>query len=362
MSSTLAKLKEKINIKEAIVMVVLALLLFFLVKMMFGGIFGTSLVVIENGPCPQSSMCPVYDQGDMFLIYKSAPENIELGDVIVYESENGFSTGILIIHRVVNITIIDAGAGDQYFFRVSGDNKDSNQAIDDFNSTTSLIPYENIVGKTVLLIPKIGYLRLWLSDSPVFRYLLIGLLVAAAIYLIFVPDKKKEDETKDGESGGEKSKEIVEETSEKDEEKPETKKPFLVVFKESIIRWWEKTKKNFIEIFTVKKKRTKLIIYTSIIIAIIIAIPILDAIITSPGVETGINDVDPKGLRYNLLDEGIIYLPMTIHFNHDGSYDAILKSFDIYGIQAGEVIGHMRWYSFYQKEGALQIGSTLVFN
>ena len=197
MSSTLAKIKKKINVKETVLMIVLALVLFFFVKMMFGGIFGISLVVIENGPCPNSSMCPVYDQGDMFLIYKSAPENIELGDVIVYESENGFSTGILIIHRVVDITVIEEGGSDQYYYRVSGDNKNSNQEIDHFNSTSSLIPYGNVVGKTVFLIPKIGYLRLWLSDSPVFRYILIGLLVIVAAYLIFVPDKKKEDEEKE---------------------------------------------------------------------------------------------------------------------------------------------------------------------
>ncbi|MHA1345231.1 MAG: hypothetical protein ACTSVO_15050 [Candidatus Heimdallarchaeaceae archaeon] len=365
MSSTLAKIKTKINIKETTLMIVLALVLFFVVKMMFGGVFGISLVVIENGPCPNSSMCPVYDQGDMFLIYKSAPENIELGDVIVYESENGFSTGILIIHRVVNITVLDNGGVNQYYYRVSGDNKDSNQDIDNFNSTSSLIPYESVSGKTVLLIPKVGYLRLWLSDSPVFRYILIGLLVAVAVYLIFVPDKKKEDEEIEGEDSKEVSAEEQAEPPDINNDadyKNSTKKPFQEAIKEKMIVWWSDLKKNFIELFTVKKKRIKLIIYTSVIILIIIAIPILDAIITSPGIETGIDDVDPKGLRYNYLGEGIVYLPMTVHFKHDGSYDAILKSFDIYGIQDGEIISHMHWYSFYQKEGDLQIGSTLVFN
>jgi signal peptidase I len=366
MSSTLAKIKKKINVKETITMVVLALVLFFFVKMMFGGIFGISLVVIENGPCPHSSMCPVYDKGDMFLIHKSAPENIELGDVIVYESENAFSTGILIIHRVVNITVIDDGGSDKYYYRVSGDNKDSNQDIDQFNSTTSLIPYENVVGKTVFLIPKVGYLRLWLSDSPIFRYVLIGALVAVALYLIFVPDKKKEDEDDEVKEGKtESAEEQAESTDIKDggnDKNPPPKKSLQTIVKEKMIDWWTKTKKSFIELFTVKKKRIKLIIYTSIIILLIIAVPILDAIITSPGIETGIDDVDPKGLRYNLLGEGIVYLPMTVHFKHDGSYAAILKSFDIYGIQDGEIIGYMHWYSFYQKEGDLQIGSTLVFN
>jgi signal peptidase I len=368
MSSTLDKIKKKINIKEATLMIVLVLFLFFFVKMMFGGIFGISLVVIENGPCSTdpSSMCPVYDQGDMFLLIKSAPEDIELGDVIVYESEYGSSTGVLIIHRIVNITVIDEGGSDQYYFRVSGDNEASNQHIDHFNSTSSLIPYENVVGKTVFLIPKVGYLRLWLSESPVFRYTLIGALIAVAAYLIFVPDKKKEDEDKEGENSKEESAENQKEDSDckdgGDDKSPPTKKPLQTVFKEKLTDWWEDTKKSFIELFTVKKKRIKLIIYTSVIVLLIIAVPILDAIITSPGLETGIDDVDPKGLRYDYLGEGIVYLPMTVHFKHDGSYDAILKSFDLYGIQDGKIIGHMYWYSFYQKEGDLLIGSTLVFN
>ncbi|MHA1954886.1 MAG: S26 family signal peptidase, partial [Candidatus Heimdallarchaeaceae archaeon] len=103
MSSSLIKFLKKIDIKETALMIVIGIALFFLIKMMFGGVLGVSLVVIENGPCPNSSMCPTYDQGDMFLIFKSKPENIQLGDVIVYESATVYSRGTLIIHRVVNI-------------------------------------------------------------------------------------------------------------------------------------------------------------------------------------------------------------------------------------------------------------------
>ena len=86
-------------------MIIAGIIIFLVVKMMFGGILGVSLVVIENGPCPNSSMCPTYDQGDMFLINKADPDKIEIGDVIVYNSDYHFSE-FLIIHRVVNITII----------------------------------------------------------------------------------------------------------------------------------------------------------------------------------------------------------------------------------------------------------------
>ena len=112
-----------IDVKEVAILFVFGIIIFFVFKMMFGGIFGLSLVVIENGPCPNSSMCPTYDKGDMFLINKVAPEKIELGDVIVYESS---FDGKLIIHRVINITI----DGSDYTYRVSGDNYETNDRID----------------------------------------------------------------------------------------------------------------------------------------------------------------------------------------------------------------------------------------
>ena len=52
MSSTLSKYLKKINIKETIIMIIAGIIIFLVVKMMWGGILGVSLVVIENGPCP----------------------------------------------------------------------------------------------------------------------------------------------------------------------------------------------------------------------------------------------------------------------------------------------------------------------
>ncbi|MHA1224662.1 MAG: hypothetical protein ACTSP3_15675 [Candidatus Heimdallarchaeaceae archaeon] len=189
----------------------------------------------------------------MFLINKCAPEKIQMGDVIVYKSETFYSNGILIIHRVINITIYNKDSNPQYYYRVSGDNPYTNDRVDDFNSTTSLIPYKSVLGKTVLLIPKIGYLRLWLTESPVFRYLLLGLLLLFAAYLIFYPDKDDEkrktekkvedtEEFKEGEKEKfEKSEKINDETKEK--QKGLKKEKLKLFIKES----WEKTKQYFKE-------------------------------------------------------------------------------------------------------------------
>ena len=42
--------------------------------------------------------------------------------------------------------------------------------------------------------------------------------------------------------------------------------------------------------------------------------------------------------------------------------NTILKEFTIYGIQNNETISTSRWYSYYQKEGDLLIGGSLIFN
>ena len=365
MSSSLSKYLRKVNIKEIIIMIVAAVFIFLVVRMMFGGVLGVSLVVIENGPCPNSSMCPTYDKGDMFLIYKSAPDKIELGDVIVYNSDYHFSSNLLIIHRVVNITIITDSTGDHYYYRVSGDNYDSNDYLDWYNSSTKLIPYEAVAGKTKFLIPKLGYIRLWMTDIPAIIYILLALIAAIFLYLIFTPDDKKKNDKEKEDSSEKKTEE--DETKDADEsivdDSQKVKRQFS--FKLLFIGFWSNTKKYFKELFVDKKKRRKVIIYTSIIVALIISVPILDTAIRKPGVDTGIVDIvlkNPTNPGNYIVLEDIVFLPFTIHFNHDGSWNKVLKDFVVYGIKNDTIISIMKWFSFYQKEGDLRLGGSLVFD
>ena len=339
------KFISEIDAKEIAVLIIFGLIIFIIFKMMFGGIFGLSLVVIENGP--QSSMWPTYDQGDMFLIYKCSPEKIELGDVIVYISDTPLSRGTLIIHRVVNITTIKTGTGIEYYYRVSGDNPNSNTYVDSYNSTTTLIPYEAFVGKTILLIRKIGYLRLWLADNTAVRYILLIAIIGLGAYLILAPDKKKEEEE---EVATEKLKEM---------EKKE-KKELSARFKEYFITKWNNTKKWFIELFTVKKQRIKLIIFCSIILALVIFIPVIDEAIRTKGITTGIDDIVLLSPDYHVTED-MVFVPFTIYFKHDGSWNQVLKSFTTEGIQNGTVLSTAKWYSFYQVEGDNMLGGSLVF-
>ncbi|MCG3220650.1 MAG: hypothetical protein H7641_04655, partial [Candidatus Heimdallarchaeota archaeon] len=300
MSSSLSKFLKKIDIKETAIMIAIGIALFFLIKMMFGGVLGVSLVVIENGPCPNSSMCPTYDKGDMFLIFKSKPENIQLGDVIVYESATVYSRGTLIIHRVVNVTVIYDAEGPHYYYLVSGDNPSSNNYIDYYDSTTHYIPYGAVLGKTKLIIPKLGYIKLWLS-IPGFiwlRYVLIAILLGLAVYLIIAPDDK--DKEKKDEEQEKKDTELAKEDSKEEASKFD--------FKNMLNTLWIKTKKFFVELVTVRKKRIKLIITASIIIFLIIFVPVIDTLIKTPGVETGIDSVVLLSAS-SFSGDDIVFLP-----------------------------------------------------
>jgi signal peptidase I len=80
------------------------------------------------------------------------------GDIIVYFSEEA---GIPIIHRVV----AKLKANDGYYFLTKGDSK-LNPLIDQ-DKVLSLypLPEKKVVGKTILRIPLIGYVKLLLIDD-----------------------------------------------------------------------------------------------------------------------------------------------------------------------------------------------------
>lgn len=100
------------------------------------GVFPIRPYVIVTG-----SMEPMIYAGDMVLIKRIAPEEIRIGDVIQYKSENVF-----IFHRVIEM-VHDKKKGTLY--RAKGDNN----TIADME----LIKPEDIYGRVIYTIPKIGW-------------------------------------------------------------------------------------------------------------------------------------------------------------------------------------------------------------
>ena len=99
-------------------------------------------------------------------------------NVITFDSEDPSLFGLNITHRVVHKEKIDDGS---YIYKTKGDNNDSADAV-----TVSI---DNIYGKTVLKVPKIGYVRKELTNPIV----LSVCLVLPLIIIIFINFRPRRD-------------------------------------------------------------------------------------------------------------------------------------------------------------------------
>lgn len=112
------------------------LILFFVVLVILvSGIFKYRLIAIAS-----NSMHPTYSRGDAVIYEKIDPENIEVGDILVFTKE-----GKIITHRVIKKQY----KNNSYHFNTKGDNNDSQDAftIDD----------ESVLGKVDFSFKYIGY-------------------------------------------------------------------------------------------------------------------------------------------------------------------------------------------------------------
>lgn len=140
---------------------------------------GTSspLVVVES-----YSMLPTFTRGDLLVLKAQAPEDIDVGDIIVYNAEWNDDP---IVHRVVEREFIEG----EYRYYTQGDNnnvRDQGYRL-----------YEDIVGEVILAIPLIGHVTLFLHE-PLGLAIVIVILAALIIIPEIIP-KKEEEEKKHSE-------------------------------------------------------------------------------------------------------------------------------------------------------------------
>ena len=101
-------------------------------------IFGFRFYMVMTG-----SMEPNYNIGDLIIVKETPKENIKVGDVINYISENGKDT---VTHRVTEITQQDG----QTLYRAKGDNNNS----EDSDS----VDFDRVKGVVIFKISKLGTL------------------------------------------------------------------------------------------------------------------------------------------------------------------------------------------------------------
>ena len=100
------------------------------------------------------SMVPSINVYDAIVIKREEPENLKVGDVITFLSSDTRYLGLTITHRIVGIE--KSTTGDIYF-RTKGDNNNTEDS--------SLVKGDDIYGKVILKIPKIGYIQLLLTNA-----------------------------------------------------------------------------------------------------------------------------------------------------------------------------------------------------
>ncbi len=90
-----------------------------------------------------------FNKGDMIFVWGSKPKNINLGDVIIFKG----SRAQPIIHRVVDKWVVE----EDYYFQTKGDHNSA--SITGYLGETK-IPEDRILGKAVLRIPYLGWVKL----------------------------------------------------------------------------------------------------------------------------------------------------------------------------------------------------------
>ena len=100
------------------------------------------------------SMVPAINVLDVVVTMRAnSPEDLEKGDIITFNSTDYRYSGVLVTHRIFDIEKTSSG---EYLFTTKGDNNNTQDS--------SRISFDEIYGRVLFRIPKIGYIQYYLSS------------------------------------------------------------------------------------------------------------------------------------------------------------------------------------------------------
>lgn len=158
-----------IILKVTLTFIIIFLLFFIVRATVFKkyDIFGYRFYIIMSG-----SMEPDIKTGDMIITKEC--NNYEIGDVIAFKDAN-FVTA----HRIVEISTEDG----EKIFKTKGDNNNT--------ADRNLVKSQQIKGKIVNKIPKVGKAVLYLKTHWIILVLLIGVIIIIYLVKILLFNRKK---------------------------------------------------------------------------------------------------------------------------------------------------------------------------
>ncbi len=138
---------------------------------------GTSnpLVVVES-----ESMLPTLEVGHLLVLQARAPEQIQVGDIIVFNA--GYHTKP-IVHRIVEIQNV---TGELHYYTL-GDNNDLRDP--------GYRLHEDIIGVVVLAVPYVGHVTLFLHEPYGFAIVAVLFLALLILPEFFMKDEEDDVDT-----------------------------------------------------------------------------------------------------------------------------------------------------------------------
>lgn len=99
-----------------------------------------------------------FSKGDIMILKGADPENLDVGEVLVFISHTRNPKPDPIIHRVMSVWKEE----DDYFFKTKGDNNRGviNSCLSDGCVDETKITEEQIVGKAIFRIPLLGWIKI----------------------------------------------------------------------------------------------------------------------------------------------------------------------------------------------------------
>lgn len=139
------RVMKSIGVSKIVLAIVILITLS--ITLLISGIFKYQLISIAS-----NSMYPIFQRGDAVIFEKKSSvgiEDIEKGNIIIYNSNNGIS----VVHRIINIE----RKNNTNVYTLKGDN---NEIAD-----KEKVYEKQIIGVVKLSIPKIGYPSVWVSEQ-----------------------------------------------------------------------------------------------------------------------------------------------------------------------------------------------------
>lgn len=127
-------------------------------------LFNTYVIVSE-------SMVPTIMVNDAIVTKRVDDSSLEIGDIITFSSNDSFYKGLTITHRIIGVQQLSDGSN---VYRTKGDNN--------VLADSSLVDLDSVYGRVVFKIPKIGYVKKFVSSTSGFIISIILPIVFVVVY------------------------------------------------------------------------------------------------------------------------------------------------------------------------------------